>query len=116
MKKNSGMTMVEVLMGFVILLLMIGMLSGIIVVASNMYRNAVDLKWAEEALQEKMYKENIADSAETVPVSLSLVPASDMPGEKTPVPVSATLYKLSSSEVLDQADAETLDVKVYFVK
>ena len=39
---NHGMTMVEVLMGFVILALLLGMFSGIIVTASNMYYNSVD--------------------------------------------------------------------------
>lgn len=116
MKKNSGMTMVEVIMGFVILMLLMGMLSGIIAAATNIYRNSVDLKRAEESLQEKLYMKDISDTAEVAAAELSLIPDSDMPGDNSPVLLSAKLYGLSSVDVLNQADAETLNVKIYFLK
>lgn len=115
MKKNSGMTMVEVLMGFVILMLFMGMLSGLIAVATNIYHNSVDLRNAEEALQEQMYRKDVADRANKQSVSVSLVPAEGMPGEGTVIPMEAALYKLSCRDVLSEADANTLDMDLYFL-
>lgn len=116
MKKNSGMTMVEVIMGFVILMLLMGMLSGIIAAATNIYRNSVDLKRAEESLQEKLYMKDISDTAEVTAVELSLIPDTDMPGDNSPVLLSAKLCALSSVDILSQEDAENLNVKICFLK
>lgn len=114
---NHGMTMVEVLMGFVILALLLGMFSGIIVTASNMYYNSVDLKRAHESLQGAVYSKSITSSLLPEGVTLKLVPAEGMPQESTPIAFSKTkLYKLSSSAVLSTEDAESLDVDIYFFK
>ena len=114
---NQGMTMVEVLMGFVILALLLGMFSGIIVTASNMYYNSVDLKRAHESLQGVVYSESITSSLSPEGVTLNLVPAEGMPQESTPIAFSKTkLYKLSSSAVLSAEEAESLDVDIYFFK
>ena len=114
---NRGMTMVEVLMGFVILALLLGMFSGIIVTASNMYYNSVDLKRAHESLQGAVYSESITSSLSPEGVTLNLVPAEGMPQESTPIAFSKTkLYKISSATVLSAEEAESLDVDIYFLK
>ena len=114
---NQGMTMVEVLMGFVILALLLGMFSGIIVTASNMYYNSVDLKRAHESLQGAVYSESITSSLSPEGVTLNLVPAEGMPQESTPIAFSKTkLYKISSATVLSAEEAESLDVDIYFLK
>ena len=114
---NQGMTMVEVLMGFVILALLLGMFSGIIVTASNMYYNSVDLKRAHESLQGAVYSESITSSLSPEGVTLNLVPAEGMPQESTPIAFSKTkLYKISSATVLSAEEAENLDVDIYFLK
>ena len=114
---NQGMTMVEVLMGFVILALLLGMFSGIIVTASNMYYNSVDLKRAHESLQGVVYSESITSSLSPEGVTLNLVPAEGMPQESTPIAFSKTkLYKISSATVLSAEEAESLDVDIYFLK
>lgn len=114
---NHGMTMVEVLMGFVILALLLGMFSGIIVTASNMYYNSVDLKRAHESLQGAVYSESITSSLSPEGVTLNLVPAEGMPQESIPIAFSKTkLYKLSSSAVLSAEEAESLNVDIYFLK
>ena len=114
---NHGMTMVEVLMGFVILALLLGMFSGIIVTASNMYYNSVDLKRAHESLQGAVYSESITSSLSPEGVTLNLVPAEGMPQESTPIAFSKTkLYKISSATVLSAEEAESLDVDIYFLK
>ena len=111
------MTMVEVLMGFVILALLLGMFSGIIVTASNMYYNSVDLKRAHESLQGAVYSESITGSLSPEGVTLNLVPAEGMPQESTPIAFSKTkLYKISSATVLSAEEAESLDVDIYFFK
>ncbi|MDD6658316.1 MAG: prepilin-type N-terminal cleavage/methylation domain-containing protein [Lachnospiraceae bacterium] len=114
---NQGMTMVEVLMGFVILALLLGMFSGIIVTASNMYYNSVDLKRAHESLQGAVYSESITGSLSPEGVTLKLVPAEGMPEESTPIAFSKTkMYKISSATVLSAEEAESLDVDIYFLK
>lgn len=113
---NSGMTMVEVLMGFVILVLLLGMFSGIIVSATNMYYNSVDLRRAEESLQKAVYSDSVTGALAPEGVSLKLVPASGMPSASEPIPLSSRLYKLSSSTVLTGLEADSLDVDIYFLK
>lgn len=113
-KNNSGMTMVEVLMGFVILVILLGLVSGIIVVSTNIYYSSVDLERAEESLQEALYSKSITDSLSPETEVIKLVPTSDMPGTKTPITMSCKMYKLSSSMVLDGEEAESLNVDIYF--
>lgn len=116
MKNNKGMTMVEVLMGFVILLLFMGMLSGMIAAANNIYLDSVDLQRAEESLQRKMYEKDMESYAELATYHLTLVPETDMPGDKNPIPLHANLYRLSSEDVLEETDADVLAVKIFFLK
>ena len=101
-------------MGFVLLVLIMGMLSGIIVTATNMYYNAVDLRRAEEALQSAIYSNSVVSALTPEPAAVTLKPVADMPGAKTPVDLSAHLYKLSSSTVLEGEQAAAMDVNVYF--
>ena len=115
-KNNSGMTMVEVLMGFVILVILLGLVSGIIVVSTNIYYSSVDLERAEESLQEALYSKSITDSLSPETEVIKLVPTSDMPGTKTPITMSCKMYKLSSSMVLEGEEAESLNVDIYFLK
>lgn len=113
---DRGMTMVEVLMGFVLLLLMLGMLSGIIALSSNMLMRSVDLKQAEEALQKEIYKTSLTGSP-AVPVSgpLSLVPETGT-GGAIGLP-SAKLYQLSTGDLLtDEAQKESLTMTFYYIK
>lgn len=56
---NRGMTMVEVLMGFVLLSIMLGMLSQIISFSSSLYRQSVDIKRMEEYMEQYLYKKDI---------------------------------------------------------
>ena len=113
---NGGVTMVEVLMGFSILVLLLGMFSGIIVSATNMYYDSVDLRRAEENLQKAVYADDITDTLTPEGTALKLVPEDGTPGDTTPIALSARLYKLSSSAVLNGMEKESLDVDVYFLK
>lgn len=112
------MTMVEVLMGFVLLLLMLGMLSGIIALSSNMLMRSVDLKQAEEALQKEIYKTSLTGST-AVTGPLSLVPEDGTPtvaGGSIGL-TSAKLYQLSTGDLLtDEAQKESLTMTFYYIK
>lgn len=113
---NRGMTMVEVLMGFVLLAVILGMLSGSIVAATNIYYSSVDLRRAEESLQEEIYKTSVTDGLSPESVSLKLVPAPGMPGDSGGIDLSAGLYQVSSGALLEESEKESLDVVVYFLK
>ncbi|MDD7642463.1 MAG: hypothetical protein PUK75_08315 [bacterium] len=114
---NQGMTMVEVLMGFVLLVLMLGMLSGIIALSSRMFERSVDLKRAEESLQQAVYKTTVTGSPvseETLP--LTLEPDATMPGDHDQLSLSAKLYKLTTADVLDGAEEESLNMDFYYFR
>lgn len=113
-KDNRGMTMAEVIVGFVILLLIIGMLSGIIAFARNMYFESVDLRKAQELFQAEMYKSNVeASSAVTLKSDEIVLVPRDGSGK---IKMTTNLYEMSSNQVLSGNQAGGLDVKVCFVK
>ena len=53
---NKGMTMIEVLMGFTILILFFAGMSGIIAFSNNIVMRSVDLRKDMEVMQGEMYK------------------------------------------------------------
>lgn len=64
---NKGMTMIEVLMGFTILILFLAGMSGIIAFSNNIVMRSVDLRKDMEVIQGEMYKtssikENITET------------------------------------------------------
>ena len=113
---NRGMTMVEVLMGFTILVLLLGMFSGIIASSTDIYYNAVDLKNAGEHLQQAVYAKNVTETLTPESVTVSLIPDAGTLGDTSPIALSADLYKLDSTMVLDGVEEESLQVTVYFIK
>jgi len=111
LKDQSGMTMVEVLMGFVILSLMLGSLSGIISFSSKMYENSVDIKRCEEKLQAIIYKSNVSADAKKVSDSFNLVDK-----EGTKIGIDAEYYALDTEDVFDEGEKSTLDVTIFYFK
>ena len=110
------MTMVEVLMGFTILLLLLAMFSGIIATSSDIYYNSVDFRKADEVLQRNLYKKNITDGLIPESDTVSLVPAEGMPSEGLDIPMNAKLYKLDSSKLDGTYEEDALQVEVYFIR
>ena len=109
-KDNQGMTMVEVLMGFVILSLMLGMLSHIISFSSNLYKQSLDLKRVEENLEKYIYKKELPLPAEGTSVTVKEVHTEadgtehitdakyeDGTGE-VPVSLNSKVYTISSKD------------------
>ncbi len=60
LKDNRGMTMTEVLMAFMVLIIIMGMLSGIIAFSKKMYMNASDLRRSQETVSQEIYKKDFA--------------------------------------------------------
>ncbi len=58
-RANKGMSMVEVLVGFVILVGLLGGLSGSIAFAKNMYLRSVDMRKAQQHVTENIYKKDV---------------------------------------------------------
>lgn len=58
-QNNDGMTMVEVLMGFLILSIILGGVVSLISFSSKMYFNSVDLRRDQTELVENAYKKEI---------------------------------------------------------
>lgn len=115
-KKNQGMTMVEVLMGFVLLMLILGMLSGSIYAANQIYLSSVDLRKAQESLQREIYKKDLDTIVTPAAVTLKLVPKDGMPESSTDIELSGKLYRVSSDELLSDVEKESVKVTLSFVK
>lgn len=104
---NEGSTMVEVLMGFVLLTLMLGMLSGIISIAGEMYDSAVDMRHNMNRLEEHVYKKSVMDELryENADANITLSPSKDMPLGQLDIDIKADMYEV-----------EFEDISVYLVK
>ena len=78
LKDNRGMTMTEVLMAFLVLIIMMGMLSGIIAFSKKMYMNAADLRRSQETVSAVIYSKgfNSVSGNASIPV-YRLTPGSD---------------------------------------
>ena len=111
---NRGMTMVEVLMGFVLLILILGMLSGSIAAANNIYFSAVDLQREGELVQQEVYKKNLT-SGLTPQADATLIPATGMPAATTDIVLSAKLYQVSV-ETEPAGTEESPEVSVFVLK
>ncbi len=117
-KNQDGMTMVEVLMGFTVLMVLLGMLSGIISFSSKMLNNSVDLRNAENAFQREVYKTTIpgAEALENMKVSASL--SSENKENQTSIELSMKSYRIYSSDLLDgkvsTEEKDSLDMYFYY--
>lgn len=115
-KNQEGMTMVEVLMGFTVLMVLLGMLSGIISFSSKMMNNSVDLRNAENAFQREVYKTTIPgeEALENMKVSASL--SSENKEIQTQMELSIKTYRIYSSDLLEgKVSSEEKDsLNMYF--
>lgn len=116
--KNRGMTMVEVMMGFTILVLMLGMLSGIIASANNIFYNAVDLKKEGEKLQRVIYMKDVTEGQNEAlkNTKITFVPDSKMPGSHDEIEIQANIYKIGSNSLLPSEEASENELFIYFIE
>lgn len=114
---NRGMTMVEVILGFVILMIVLGLLSGIIAFASNLYHESVALSRAQTELSRNMYKKEASLGSGIVvsyPNQVVLKPQTGMPGAGSSIPLKMEMHSINSQSVLTGEYADELDINVFY--
>lgn len=121
-KSNKGMTMVEVLMGFVVLITFLGGMSSIIAFSSNLLYRSIDLKRDLQVIQGELYKK-APDVTNHDGVTLELK-VTEVNGDKNTSPIigktvalgDALLYDVDSNTLkangADISD-EGLDITIY---
>lgn len=88
---NSGMTMVEVLMGFLILSIILGAVITVISFSSNMYFRSADEKRKQTTLMEESYK-----SSATAGAGTSCAVTANIDGTETEINLEGVTRKLVS--------------------
>ena len=78
LKDNRGMTMTEVLMAFMVLIVIMGMLSGIIAFSKKMYMNASDLRRSQETVSQEIYKKDFVGEPDKTDIKVyRIIPEGD---------------------------------------
>lgn len=114
MDNNQGMTMVEVMMGFTVLMILLGGLSSIISFSSNLYMNCVDIKRAQEEFQAEIYKNN--NKGQKQETSLKFVGSlSSAPKVKKNISTDMYVYSIYSGEIINQETNINLDMNYYYI-
>ncbi len=106
------MTMIEVLIGFVILASIMAMLSGIIAFASNMYYEAVDMRNAKERMMIDYYDHSIVDILPARNVTISLRPVD---GRGSAPDLEVGVKTLNTKRLSDVQMHHDLDMDIYFL-
>lgn len=122
-KSNKGMSMVEVLVGFVILVGILGGLSGSIAFAQKMYMNSVDLHRQQEVIMRNIYKKDLLDGKSPSQTELKLYvvnpPLNSAGSEKITdakftngdeVKLNIAYYRMSTSVVNGESDSSVGDM------
>lgn len=114
---DRGMTIVEVLVGFVILSIIMGMLSGIIAFASNLYYESVDLRHAEYQLVQSVYSKDVVADAQANgskhEVDLVFKPQNGS-NMSNAIRKDAKLYQINTTHFQDVQDVKEIDMEFYF--
>lgn len=117
-KNNKGMTMVEVIMGFTILMLIMGMLSGIISFSKNMYFEAVDFQRNQDAIETVLYKKDLSSQAATRELTsgngFRITPAEGMPNAGHNLNMDKmNVYRVSGKDLLND---DEMDINMYVIQ
>lgn len=117
-KDNSGMTIVEVLVGFVVLTVILASLAGIIAVSKNMYFQSVDTIKEEELIQTEIYKTDVLNKATVSEGTVTFVPAAGMPKTQNNAELQTDIkiYSIGAEELIGDNASELGMVNIYFLK
>lgn len=115
---NYGMTIVEVLVGFVVLAVILASLSGIIVVSRNMYFRSIDTSKELGMIQEELYKTNAINGAQEITGAFTFVPGDGMPqtNGNAEITTNIKLYSIGEEQLLGSEGSELSAYKYYFLK
>lgn len=109
-QNNDGMTMVEVLMGFLILSIILGGVVSLISFSSKMYFNSVDLRKNQTELTADAYRKGITGKTPATTNSGYVVIGSSSESEPVPVTLSGEQVGFKDMQLYSvQKD----DVEVY---
>lgn len=115
LKSNKGMTMTEVLMGFVVLILFLGGISGIISFSSNMVYRSVDLKKDMQIIQSELYKKTPSCVSFSTDITLKNVDDDSEVCKLT----NAEIYEVSSDRLKEEGaliSEEGLGIFIYGIR
>lgn len=111
---NKGMTMIEVLMGFTILILFLAGMSGIIAFSNNIVMRSVDLRKDMEVMQGEMYK--LSPIREDISNTVSMI---DPDGNKVVNLNKAKVFRFNSDKLKESGISisdEGLGITYYSVE
>lgn len=111
---NYGMTMMEVLMGFTILMVLMGALSGIISFSTNMYMNSVDMKRAQEKIQAEIYKKDNAGKKSAKPLKFTCH-LSGIPGQEEIIDTEMYVYAVFSGDIIEAEAENKIEMNYYYI-
>lgn len=114
-KSNKGMTMVEVIMGFVVLITFLAGMSGVISFSSNLLMRSIDLKKDLQVIQGELYKKNLNCHMSDGGLILSFeVKENNITVSKEINLSHAKVYEVDSND-LSGISEEGLDIIIYGV-
>jgi len=113
-KSNNGMTMTEVLTGFIVLAVFLGGMSGIISFASNMVFRSIDLKRDMQVIQSELYKKDPTCTVTASDISFSV------DGTTVCHLKNAEIYEVNSTDLKNNGgydiSEEGLDISIYGIR
>lgn len=114
LKSNKGMTMTEVLTGFIVLAVFLGGMSGIISFSSNMVFRSIDLKRDMQVIQSELYKKE--PTCVVIPSDISFT----MNGTTVCHLKNAEIYEVNSTDLKNNGgydiSEEGLDISIYGIR
>jgi hypothetical protein len=109
MGNNAGSTMVEVLVGFTILMILMAGITGLINVSSNMLFNTHDMLEAQRNFMQEYYKTNYGGlTKDTIASGTVELTAADSSGEKKADGVSISLNHAVMQKISDADNGLTI--------
>lgn len=113
-KQNKGMTIVEVMVGFVILSIVLASLSGTIAFCNNMMMNAVDLDKMQQNFQKVLCQDNTTTQLPGVSLQMKVIKGNYNMIDDTVNLEHATLYETTKD--YDSQSGSTYTLKAYTIK
>lgn len=110
---QSGMTMVEILMAFVVLDVFVASLSGVMAFSSKLLRQSIDMNRVGEHFQEIIYKSSLEGEKDAIAGEFYL---KDKSGKTIKVEADYCAISSEDFDSFEQGEKDVLNVEVYYFK
>ena len=110
---QSGMTMVEILMAFVVLDVFVASLSGVMAFSSKLLRQSIDMNRVGEHFQEIIYKSSLEGEKDAIASEFYL---KDKSGKTIKVEADYCAISSEDFDSFEQGEKDVLNVEVYYFK